>query len=95
MGLLILGAPLAWNDTKKYIDHVKQHGIEQFINLYRKYEGKTGSVLRWGDEIEYFVCAFDKESRTTSLPLRSPGAYLLCCPGALRGLTSDFDSAII
>ena len=73
MGLLILGAPLAWEDSKKYIDHVKQHGVEQFINLYNRYEGKTGSILRWGDEREYFVCSFDHEKKQTRLPLRSPG----------------------
>ena len=77
MGLLILGAPLPWEDSKKYIDYVKQHGIEQFIHLYKKYEGKTGSVLRWGDEIEYFVCAFDKDTKTTRLPLKSPGTMYL------------------
>ena len=80
MGLLILGAPLTWEESKKYIEHVKQHGVEQFINLYNRYEGKTGSILRWGDEIEYFVCSFDHEKKQTKLPLRSPGTEYCLLP---------------
>ncbi len=35
MGLLILGAPLSWEESKKYIDHVKQHGVEQIMNAMK------------------------------------------------------------
>ncbi len=73
MGLLTVGAPLSWEDSKKHIDHVKKHGIEQFLNLYNRYEGKSGAVLRWGDEIEYFICKFDKENKKVKLTLRAPG----------------------
>lgn len=72
MGLLVEGTPLKWEDAKKHADHVRKHGIEQFLALWRKYEGKQGAVLRWGDEVEYFVaklCPIDKWAR---LPLRAP-----------------------
>ena len=38
MGLLSEGEPLPWNETKKWADHVRQHGVLQFIELYKKLE---------------------------------------------------------
>lgn len=51
MGLLSEGNPLSWEETKALAEHVRQHGIEQFINLYRKLQDRTGDVLKWGDEV--------------------------------------------
>lgn len=36
MGLLTEGAPLPWDETKKWTDHVRKHGVLQFIELYKK-----------------------------------------------------------
>ncbi|KAJ1496003.1 glutamate-cysteine ligase-domain-containing protein [Baffinella frigidus] len=72
MGLLTEGTPLKWEDAKQYRDHVRKHGIEQFLSLWRKYEHKKGSILWWGDEVEYFMvklCPIDKWARLT---LRAP-----------------------
>uniref|UniRef100_A0A8C7JUJ3 Glutamate--cysteine ligase n=1 Tax=Oncorhynchus kisutch TaxID=8019 RepID=A0A8C7JUJ3_ONCKI len=38
MGLLSQGSPLNWEETKKYADHVRKHGIVQFLNIYNKVE---------------------------------------------------------
>lgn len=51
MGLLSEGSPLSWDETKSLAEHVRQHGIEQFINLYLKLQERTGDVLKWGDEV--------------------------------------------
>lgn len=51
MGLLSEGSPLSWEETKKLSKHVREHGIEQFINLYRRLKDRTGDVLKWGDEV--------------------------------------------
>lgn len=51
MGLLTLGEPLTWEETKKLTDHVRQHGIDQFINLYYQLLDRKGDVLKWGDEV--------------------------------------------
>lgn len=51
MGLLSEGSPLSWDETKALAEHVRQHGIEQFINLYCKLQDRTGDVLKWGDEV--------------------------------------------
>lgn len=52
MGLLSLGTPLAWNEAKGYADHVRAHGIEQFLNIYKNQKDKTCSNLLWGDEVD-------------------------------------------
>lgn len=55
MGLLTEGNPLSWEETKALAEHVRQHGIEQFINLYKNLQDRTGDVLKWGDE----VCVYE------------------------------------
>lgn len=52
MGLLSEGSPLSWEETKKLSKHVREHGIEQFINLYRRLKDRHGDVLKWGDEVD-------------------------------------------
>lgn len=54
MGLLSEGSPLSWTETKALAEHVRKHGIEQFINLNKKLQDRTGDVLKWGDEVRLF-----------------------------------------
>ncbi len=54
MGLLSEGSPLTWEETKKQAEHVRKHGILQFINLYHRLKDRSNDCLLWGDE----VCAF-------------------------------------
>ena len=51
MGLLSEGSPLDWPETKANADHVRKHGIKQFINLYHKLQDRKKDVLYWGDEV--------------------------------------------
>lgn len=51
MGLLTEGNPLSWEETKKLSKHVRDHGIQQFINMYSRLRDRTGDVLKWGDEV--------------------------------------------
>lgn len=51
MGLLSEGTPLTWPQTKQYADHVREHGIRQFINQYHQLKGRQGDCLKWGDEV--------------------------------------------
>jgi len=55
MGLLTEGEPLSWEETKQLADHVRQHGIDQFVNLYHQLLDRKGDVLKWGDEVIRFV----------------------------------------
>lgn len=71
MGLLTEGNPLSWEETKALAEHVRQHGIEQFINLYSKLRDRTGDVLKWGDEVEYIIVKFDDENQRATVSLRA------------------------
>jgi glutamate--cysteine ligase catalytic subunit len=51
MGLLTEGTPLTWEETKKYANYVREHGIKQFINQYRKLKDRSKDSLLWGDEV--------------------------------------------
>lgn len=51
MGLLVLGKPLTWQDSKQYGPHVKEHGVTQLINLWKRLKDRDGDQLLWGDEV--------------------------------------------
>ena len=51
MGLLTLGHPLSWEETQKYTQMIREHGIEQFINLYKGLKDRRNDCLKWGDEV--------------------------------------------
>ncbi|KAK0545062.1 glutamate--cysteine ligase [Tilletia horrida] len=70
MGLLSAGTPLDWNDTRVLADHVRSHGITQFLNLYQRIKARRGDSFLWGDEIEYIVCVLDHKNRNAKLSLR-------------------------
>ncbi|CAH8838415.1 unnamed protein product [Trichobilharzia szidati] len=59
MGLLTVGSPLDWPETKKNAVFVQEQGIKQFILLYHKLNSRTKHTLKWGDEIEYTLVRFD------------------------------------
>ena len=71
MGLLSEGSPLSWEETKKLSEHVRKHGINQFINLYKRLRDRQGDVLKWGDEVEYVIVKFDDEKKEAKLSLRA------------------------
>lgn len=71
MGLLSEGSPLSWEETKNLADHVRKHGIIQFINLYKRLRDRQGDILKWGDEVEYVLVKFDDEAKTVKLSLRA------------------------
>lgn len=64
MGLLALGTPLPWNEAKKYADHVRTHGITQFLHIWERLKDRTGDELLWGDEAS-------GETRGVWIPLTS------------------------
>ncbi|KAG7205824.1 hypothetical protein KM043_007765 [Ampulex compressa] len=71
MGLLSEGNPLSWEETKNLAEHVRKHGIIQFINLYNRLRDRQGDVLKWGDEVEYMIIKFDDKAHTAKLSLRA------------------------
>nr|ACC86274.1 glutamate-cysteine ligase catalytic subunit [Exaiptasia diaphana] len=71
MGLLSLGSPLSWQETKKHADHVRQHGIVQFLHIYNRLKNRQNDVLKWGDEVEYTLVKFDHENKRVYLSLKA------------------------
>ncbi|XP_043535504.1 glutamate--cysteine ligase catalytic subunit isoform X1 [Chiloscyllium plagiosum] len=69
MGLLSEGSPLNWEETKRYADHVRKHGIIQFLNIYHKVKDRQKDVLKWGDEVEYMLLSFDHEHQKVQVLL--------------------------
>lgn len=69
MGLLSLGTPLHWNDSKKYADHVRSNGVIQLLNSYKISQGRENDKFYWGDEIEYMMISLDEASRSLKLSI--------------------------
>ena len=71
MGLLSEGQPLSWEETNALADHVRKHGVQQFIHLNRKLENRKGDVLKWGDEVEYVLVKMDPKTKSAKLLLKA------------------------
>ncbi|XP_054425466.1 glutamate--cysteine ligase catalytic subunit isoform X2 [Pteronotus mesoamericanus] len=69
MGLLSQGSPLSWEETKRHADHVRRHGILQFLHIYHAVKDRHKDVLKWGDEVEYMLVSFDHEHEKVQLVL--------------------------
>ncbi|KAI9007113.1 glutamate-cysteine ligase-domain-containing protein [Gaertneriomyces semiglobifer] len=74
MGLLSLGTPLPWEEAKEYADHVRQHGIQQFINTWNRVKARRKDNLLWGDEVEYVVVHFDDSNEKVKVSLSAHDA---------------------
>lgn len=65
MGYLnVDGRLLTYNEYKDKIEKYKEHGLRQFINLFKAHKDKkiASDKLHWGEEVEYslFHCDGDK-----------------------------------
>uniref|UniRef100_A0A3Q3IDH6 Glutamate--cysteine ligase n=1 Tax=Monopterus albus TaxID=43700 RepID=A0A3Q3IDH6_MONAL len=69
MGLLSQGSPLNWEETKKHADHIRKHGIIQFLNIYNKVKERQKDVLKWGDEVEYMLVELNDKDEKVQLCL--------------------------
>ncbi|KAL2791981.1 glutamate--cysteine ligase catalytic subunit isoform b [Daubentonia madagascariensis] len=69
MGLLSQGSPLSWEETKRHADHVRRHGILQFLHIYHAVKDRHKDVLKWGDEVEYMLVSFDHANKKVQLVL--------------------------
>ncbi|GMM27495.1 glutamate--cysteine ligase [Martiniozyma asiatica (nom. inval.)] len=74
MGLLSLGTPLHWNESKEYADHVRQHAISQLLNSYKCAQFRENDIFYWGDEIEYMMVYLDSKNKETRLAIEEDGA---------------------
>ena len=51
MGLLSLGTPLEWPEVKPLSNHVRSHGIKQFLNIYHSVKTRRLDHQLWGEEV--------------------------------------------
>jgi len=60
-----------WSEAQQYADHVRQHGIAQFLNLFHRLKDRRNDHLLWGDEVEYMLVTFNQEKHEARLSLRA------------------------
>jgi hypothetical protein len=71
IGLLKVGVPKTWDESKKDLKYIRQAGVRQFISTYNRVKDIKGDELLWGDEIEYQVFQLDPAKRKVRLSLRA------------------------
>ncbi|KAI8926839.1 glutamate-cysteine ligase-domain-containing protein [Entophlyctis helioformis] len=69
MGLLSLGTPMDWDEVRPYADHVRAHGIAQFLSIWHRIKARRKDHLLWGDEVEYVVVQLDPATKQARLVL--------------------------
>lgn len=63
MGFLSKGTPLGWNASLQFHAYIKQHGIQQFLNIYREMKDRNKDVFLWGDEVEHLIVEIQSKQR--------------------------------
>ena len=74
MGLLTIGGrPLTWGEdlNTAAIPYILEHGIRQFLELYKRGKDYDGYPFTWGDEIESLLIAMDGQKHTVKLSLNA------------------------
>ncbi|EMG45597.1 GCS1 Glutamate--cysteine ligase [Candida maltosa Xu316] len=69
MGLLSLGTPLNWDESKKYNEHVRTNGITQLINIFNQHQHRKHDKFLWGDEVEYMLIDVNDRDHTARLAI--------------------------
>jgi len=71
MGFLGVATPMPWEQAKKWLKHVRKHGVEQFLKTWHNHKMIEGDTLKFGDEIEYMLIRLDHLNRMPLLSLRA------------------------
>lgn len=69
MGLLSVGTPLHWNESKKHADHVRNNGITQLLQAYKISAERNNDKFYWGDEIEYMLVSLNDSDKSLKLSI--------------------------
>ncbi|KAJ1918432.1 glutamate--cysteine ligase [Mycoemilia scoparia] len=89
MGLLSLGTPLQWEEAKKYAEHVRKNGIEQFISIWRQTKDSSAEPFVWGDELEYIVVKFNPKDQTAHISLDAAKSIKVLQQEEMDALAND------
>lgn len=71
MGLLSVGTPMTWEQTKKHADIIREKGITQFLNIHKNVKDRKNDCLKWGDEVEFSLIKFDHKNKRCQLLLKA------------------------
>ena len=72
MGLLKVGAPIPWEESKRHLHYVREHGVLQFLNTWFRVKDISEDTLKYGEEIEVGIFIIDYEEGTIKLSVRAP-----------------------
>lgn len=59
--ILRTGNPLAWRSSKRFLQHVRTSGVQQFLVHYNRTKDIQTPDFLWGDEIEYGIFKRDSD----------------------------------
>ena len=79
LGLLKVGVPKTWDQSKKDLGYIRKAGIRQFVSTYNRVKDLKGDELLWGDEIEYGIFHIDPETKKIRLSLRAKSVSNIIC----------------
>jgi glutamate--cysteine ligase catalytic subunit len=77
-GLLKVGVPKTWKESKQDLHYIRKAGIRQFVSTYNRVKDLKGDELLWGDEIEYGIFHIDPETKKIRLSLRAKTVSKIC-----------------
>lgn len=67
MGLLALGTPLEFLESRNQNENVRKNGIEQLLYIFQAASKRDNDPLYWGDEVEYTMVDFDDKRHNAML----------------------------
>lgn len=70
MGLLVEGHPLTSEELRTKLRYIREHGVRQFLNTWRRLKDLQNDELKFGDEIECGIFAVDSVNKTVKIALR-------------------------
>eukprot|EP01127_Copromyxa_protea_P000678 TRINITY_DN10581_c0_g1_i1.p1 TRINITY_DN10581_c0_g1~~TRINITY_DN10581_c0_g1_i1.p1 ORF type:complete len:614 (-),score=139.19 TRINITY_DN10581_c0_g1_i1:23-1864(-) len=71
MGFLGEGNTLTWEEVEKIVPYIKEHGVLQFIEIWKKMQEDPTRPHLWGDEVEFTVVHLNHEEKTVHLNLKT------------------------
>lgn len=71
------GQPLPPEELKAAAKYIREHGVLQFINTWKRLKDLSNDELKFGDEIECGIFAVDHANKTVKLSIRGAEVYLM------------------
>lgn len=85
MALLVEGEAMSPEEMKEFLNFIRQHGINQFLNIWKRAKDLQDDELKFGDEVECGVFVVDHQKKTVKLSIRGAEVIFLT-----KLITSDF-----